>query len=514
MTETPSKRRPKVMDPFQRRVRAVARRVKRFWREDIWDQATLEEGSRRSVWFRWMRILAITIDGISGQRLLTRASALSFSSLIGLGPLVATIVIVSGSFLSSDAETEIKRLLVFMAPSIAEYIQIEQQSGAAAVARGGMTEGDEQFRSALDDLIAQIVKGAEAAIAQVNTAGSGFFGLIGVFVLIFIGIQLLTGIETTLNEIWGVRTGRAWGNRIVSYWTFISLGAVLGIGSAALLSASAIAGFFEIVPFFGDTLTGLFILISPLLGFGMITLLLTAFYMYFPNAVVKVKPALIGAVVVAALLFLNNYLSILYVGQVIRFQSLYGSVGIIPVLMIGLFFFWVFVLLGGQISYAIQNVDYLSHREAWESVSVRAQETLTLGVLLCVCRDFAECRPPPSFGDLSSRLRVPGNVLNESLSLLLESGWVAPTPVVQADQSDEICYRPAIPLKRMTLAGYHHLFENFGNSTGIEAIEGLDPLIAYFHEQVGHGVSKTLADAPFDELFESRPVDRAPGALA
>lgn len=512
MTEPPSKRRPKVIDPFQRRVRAAGRRIQQFWREDIWDRSTLEDGTRRAQWFRWIRILAITIDGISGQRLLTRASALSFASLIGLGPLVATIVIVSGSFLSSDAETEIKRLLVFMAPSIAEYIQIEQQAGAAPT--GETAEADAQFRSALDDLITQIVSGAEEAIAQVNTGGSGFFGLIGIFVLIFIGIQLLTGIETTLNEIWGVRTGRGWGNRIVSYWTFISLGAVLGVGSAALLSASAIAGFFQGVPFLGETLTGLFIFVSPLLGFGMITLLLTAFYMYFPNAAVKVKPAFIGALLVAALLFLNNYLSILYVGQVIRFQSLYGSVGIIPVLMMGLFFFWVFILLGGQISYAIQNVDFLSHREAWASVSVRAQETLTLGVLLCICRDFAECRPPPSFGDLSSRLRAPGNVLNESLSLLLESGWVAPTPVIQADQSEEICYRPAFPLKRMTLAGFHHLFENFGNSTGIETIEGLDPLIAYFQEQVGHGVAKAFADTPFDELFDARPVDRGQVASA
>ena len=35
-------------------------------------------------------------------------------------------------------------------------------------------------------------------------------------------------------------------------------------------------------------------------------------------------------------------------------KSLYGSLGLMPILIFGMFIFWFFVLVGGQISYAVQ----------------------------------------------------------------------------------------------------------------------------------------------------------------
>ncbi|MDV7401933.1 YhjD/YihY/BrkB family envelope integrity protein, partial [Arthrospira platensis SPKY1] len=85
---------------------------------------------------------------------------------------------------------------------------------------------------------------------------------------------------------------------------------------------------------------------SPLISLFALTALLTFAYQFFPNTQVNFFPALIGALLTCILLFINNYLSILYVHRVITLQSLYGSVAIIPVLMFGLYFFWVFILMG------------------------------------------------------------------------------------------------------------------------------------------------------------------------
>ena len=477
--------------------------VRSFWTGKIWGQAALDDQSAYGAWMRWMRVMFITWDGLGHNRLFSRAAALSYSSLLGLGPMIAMIVLVSGTFLRGDAETQIKEILLFVAPTLQQYITIETNGSEA------LEGAPAAYATALDELISQIVTGAEQTVEQINTGGSQAFGLIGLFILIFVAIQLLTAVETTLNHIWGARTGRAWGQRIVSYWTFISLGAVLGLGSAAIFSASTMANLFQVFPF-GDALTQVFVILSPIIGFGMISLLLTAFYMYFPNATVQLKPALVGAVVVAFFLFLNNFLSILYVGQVLRLQSLYGSVGIVPVLMLGLYFFWVFVLLGGQLSYAVQNVNFLSRREAWSQVSPRAQETLTLATFIVIAREFMAQRQAPSVPELSARMRVPGNVLNECLNMLTDIGWVSATPQVHEDAAEEICYQPAKPLSKLTLARFHTVFEGYGNSSGLSSLGHIDPLISHYRERLDAGLDKELGECSVEALLsETAPKEPA-----
>jgi len=485
------------------RLRRAWARCRMFWSVTIWRAESIESGDRSGHWMRRTRIVFITWDGLANNQLFARAAALSYSSLLALGPMVAMLVLFSGALLKSDAETQIKNLLYFVAPSLQEYLSLEVPDEA----------GDElpaDYSNALDDLIDQIVQGAESIVGQINTGGSQAFGFLGFIILAFIAIQMLTAVEKTLNQIWGARSGRSWGHRVVSYWTFISLGTVFGLGATAIFSASAAASLFEVVPF-GETLNELFVAVSPFLGFGMLVLLLTAFYRYFPNAPVKWKPALIGASVVAALLFLNNYLSVLYVGQVLRLQSLYGSVGIIPVFMLGLYFFWIFVLLGGQLSYAIQNVNYLSRREAWSKVSPGAQETLTLAAFLLVARDFVAQRPPLSASELSARMRVPGNVLNEALDLLVDFGWIAPTWHAREEGVDERCYQPAKPLGSVTLADFRTAFADFGNSPGTETLDPLDPVLAIYRQGLDEALSERFGGSSVEALLAETSVDRSDG---
>src|SRR5690606_20068124 len=79
----------------------------------------------------------------------------------------------------------------------------------------------------------------------ITSSRSGTAGVIGVFVLLVIVLQLFTSIENTLNDIWGVRRGRSWVTRVVYYWTTVTRGAVLFFASITLLSASAFIGVFQ-----------------------------------------------------------------------------------------------------------------------------------------------------------------------------------------------------------------------------------------------------------------------------
>ena len=116
-------------------------------------------------------------------------------------------------------------------------------------------------------------------------------------------------------------------------------------------------------------------------------------------------PAFCGAtLVVLLLLHLYNPFSFLYVSRVVQTNTLYGSVGLIIVLMFGLFFFWLFILLGGQITYAVQNADFLTNENAWQNISERAREAISLSILILVTKRFVHGQAPIQSSELLEKL--------------------------------------------------------------------------------------------------------------
>lgn len=467
----------------------MIQRIRQFLDRDIWEFGVVEDRSFKSQGLALLRVLCLSWKGLLENRLLSRAAALSYSSLIALGPLVAIVVMLSSSFVQTDAATQIKRALLFISPSLEEMITLEQGEAEA-----GMS-------TALDTLITQITVGAEDLLSQVNTSGSKAFGALGGLVLIWIVIQLMTSVENTLNQIWGVHQGRPWVQRIVFYWTFISLGALLGLGSTALFSASNLAAMTDWVPF-GSEMTALLLRFSPVLSFFMLVLLLTLFYRFFPHTSVAFKAALIGSTLTTSLLILNNYLSILYVHRVISFQSLYGSVGIIPILMVGLYFFWVLILLGGQLTYSVENVRYLTSQSMWKRISPLARELITLAAFLRVARLFQSCQAAPTVADISRHLHIPVNILNESMDVLEQLDWVIRISREDpADDTEHSGFRPARPLATFSLSRFRQAVEAFGQEENLDRLLRTDPLLHDYRQALDWHQTHPLFQEPLDKLL-------------
>ncbi len=470
-----------------------AQRLSRFLERDIWEYGVGEEPSLKGQGVALLRILTISWKGLFENSLFSRAAALSYSSLLAMGPLVAVVVILSTSFVNTDPEVQIKRALLFVSPSLQEMVTI-QEDGAAS-------ESEEEMATALDTLIEQIIEGAENLLSRINKGGSKAFGALGGLILIWVVIQLLTSIETTLNQIWGVHQGRPWIQRIVFYWTFISLGALLGLGSTALFSASNLAGMFEWMPF-GVEMTGFILRFSPFLSFFMLILLLVLFYRFFPNTSVALKPALVGSLLTASLLFLNNYLSIVYVHWVISIQSFYGSMGIIPVMMIGLYFFWVLILLGGQLTYSVQNVSFLANQTVWQRISSQVRELVTLSAFLHIARRFQACQGAPTMTELSYQLNIPVNVLNESLELLESIDWITRINVESdRDDKEKTGYRPAKPLENYNLSRFKRAIEEFGQSDMSIHLVRQDDLLKEYMDRIKAHEKDPFCQTNLNELI-------------
>jgi len=484
-------------------IKQTAARLRRLWTQEIWLAATAREKSLRGRFFAVLRVVSITVSGLRDLKVAARAAALSYSSLLALGPLVALAVLISGFALGDQDPVimarSLNRVISFVAPQLSQYDAAAAHGAPATPVLRAAPATPDAVASAPDPELVRYID------TFIKSSRSGAAGAIGLLTLLFIVIQLFSSIENTFNDIWGVRRGRSLLTRIVYYWTAVTLGAVLFFTSVTLLSAGAFINvFFEKIPL-GGHLKELFVFLLPSASALLLVLVLTLFYRSIPNTRVKWIAALLGALVVAALLILNNTLAFLYFRSVVFNRSLYGSVGILPILMIGLYFFWFFVLVGGQITYAVQNVHYRSSQAAWHNVNEATRESLSLLLLILVARRFRACEPPYSVTQLSHIVRVPSQILNESLNRLCDLGLIAQLP--PADDRDQSDYRfqPARPLDKITLLQFRRLFENYGEAPSGELLDSIDPVLALYHERLARGLPAALGGQSLADLLDEQP---------
>ncbi len=486
-------------------------RLRQLWQRDIWLAATSRELTLRSRVYAALRVLSITLSGLRDIHVAIRSAALSYSSLLSLGPMVALVVLISGLALGNKdpaiLANGLRRVIELIVPQVDQIDAAAAKDNAEArkwtVTR---TEPGRLEAHAAAPADPELVKFINNFITHSRSSAAG---IIGVFTLLIIVIQLFTTVENTFNDIWGVRRGRSWLARFVYYWSAITLGALLFFASLTLFSAGAFINvFLEKLPL-GAQLKHLFVWMLPSSSILLLMFVLTMFYRLVPNTRVRWTAAFAGAVVVTGLLYLNNYLAFLYFRQVYLQQSLYGSVAILPVLMLGLYVFWFFVLVGGQLTYAIQNVHYRSSQAAWHTINHFTREGLSLLVLLLIARRFKSCDPAFSVTQLAQHIRVPAQVLNESLNRLCDLGLITELPPAEGSDQTDHRYQPARPLNKVTLHDFKFLFEHHGESPSGELLDSIDPLLAHYHQKLAAALPEILGQKTLDALIDELPLSES-----
>jgi len=447
-------------------------RLRELMLREIWELDDLGHCSMRARSYYLLRILTLTWQGLRRNKIPVQAAALTFYSLIGLGPLIALGIMVSGFVVDQGDENlavdAITKAIAYAAPQI-------------ALGSEGTIAGDNtQLAPEMTELINNFISAAQ----------SGTVGVVGSLMLFVIGIQVLSSIEGSFNSLWGVEKGRKLGERIVVYWTFISLGAVLGAASLTLFTLPRILAFTEHLPF-GELFNAAALFLSPVFAFILLTTLLGFFFRFIPNTKVDWRPAFAGGALVVLLLNLYNMLSFLYVQRVVDTRSLYGSVGIIVVLMLGLYIFWLLILLGGQVTYAVQNADFLTNENAWQKTSERSRELISLSVLMIVMKRFKSGSPPIRTSELLKKLRIPSHILNSSIQRLCAIGFLSQIEDQNSEEERDHAYQPGCPAENVTLASFKESIETYGNNEGTDLVSSNDPILRMYLDEV-----LTLRDCP------------------
>ena len=484
----------KVRGPLPAKEATARHRLVEIWRREIWLPANLKDNSPRGWLYAWLRVLSISVTVFLETKAPSRAAALSFSSLLSLGPLVAIGVLVGGFVLGKEADpgviaSQIGGLLQQAAPQLKS---LQSGPGEAAIT--------------VNPELVNLVYGF------IQSARSGYGGAFGALTLIFIVLLLFKAVEDAFNDIWGIRLGRSLLMRIVFYWTILTLGAVLFFASVAMLGAGAAVNVFaeslSRLPG-GANLVAALRWSLPAFSVVTLALMLALVYRVVPNTHVFWRAAIVGGAVVATLLMLNNLVAFFYVRRVILTQSLYGQLAVPLVLMLGLYIFWLYVLIGGIISYAVQNVHFRNSQAAWGQLTESMRERLSLVVLLTIGRRFQACLPPVTASELSDLLQVPTQILNECINRLVDMRLVITLRPAAHTPATEHRYQPARPLNRITLLEFKNLDDNLGDDPVGQSLERIDPILMEYERALSRLGEQEFFRKSLDELFAQHPFDES-----
>jgi membrane protein len=420
-----------------------------------------------SNWQKFAHFWVLVWRSFTRSRCPVRASALAYVTVLALIPMLAVAMSITSGLLKQEGEDQIDQFIVKLVASVTPPATINTNRTSAEASLTAMptnpATGPEglietphvravaESAGETDTILPpasaeaeQVVK-ARHAVARyihefIQNTRSGALGVTGSILLVFAAISMLSRIEDTFNDIWGVARGRGWFMRIVLYWGVISLVPLLLVVALGLATGPHLEGTRRLI----TTMPFVSHFVFQFLPVAVLCLTFALFYVLMPNTKVHWGAALAGGLAGGILFHLNNLVSVLYVSRVVSNSRIYGSLGLVPVFMIGLYFSWLILLFGAQVAYAYQNRATYFEEKQVESINQRGREFIALRLMTCIGQRFVRGEPPPSAVEIGEALAVPTRLVQQLTQTLSAARLV--TEAAGAEPG----YLPARPLENIT----------------------------------------------------------------
>ena len=175
--------------------------------------------------------------------------------------------------------------------------------------------------------------------------------MMGIASLVVIALLLISTIDQTINRIWRCNKKRSPIQAFTIYWTILSLGPIIIGGSIALSSY-----IFSIVKTDGFLSMGQQVL--SFMPFVFSWFAFTGVYTLVPHQRVRLRYAMIGGFIAALSFSLATDLFTLYITNFPSQQIIYGALAVIPIMFVWIYFSWLIVLIGAEVTATLDEYFY------------------------------------------------------------------------------------------------------------------------------------------------------------
>ena len=384
-------------------------KVIEFLKVGIWQVSTEHMSPLKRLSLEVLKVVILAIRFFTTKRVLTQASALTYSTLLAIVPILAVVFAIARGF------------------GYSKYIEV-------------------WFR----DVLSSQPQVAEVMVGFVNSylvhTKSGIFLGVGLIFMLYTVLMLVSNIETTFNEIWQVKHQRSIFRTFTDYLAMFLLFPILVVVSSGL--SIFIATMADRLPDFLmlGSLVRKLIDLSP---YFLMSLLFIGLYVFVPNTHVKVKNAIVPGILAGIAM---QWLQFFYIHSQIwmtGYNAIYGSFAALPLFMLWVQISWTICLFGAELTYTSQNLDYYDYDAKTDDISHRYQMMLSALLMSLICRSYADGRKPYTAGRLSKVTGIPIRIVNELLYRLMEARLLIE---ISPDEKGEFSrYVPAESLSNMTL---------------------------------------------------------------
>jgi membrane protein len=364
------------------------------------------------------------------------------------------------------------------------------------------------FRNALEAYFVQSVMPrtiANTIVSNLMLFASKAKGLsaVGGVALLFTSTAMLGMIERAFNQIWRVRRARPLSQRILIYWSLVTLGPLL-IGLSLTMTSqlfSATSGYFAAAPWVG----AVFYTIASV---TLTTVAFTFLYMTVPNRYVDWRDAVWGGIVAALAFEIAKRLFAVFIKQFPNYTIIYGALAAVPLFLLWVYVSWLITLVGALLAAALPVVKY----ERWWYEPVPGGTFVDAMAILNVLQANAHASDTALVASAAIRAhtRIGYDEMTDLLERMEALGWVGRVRALAPPRlqwgkrvrQDADCWVLLINLELVTLADVYRLFV-FGpaGAAGVPAeapprsalrLDGV-ALARQVDEVIDNGLGQTLA---------------------
>jgi membrane protein len=375
--------------------------------------------------YRWARIIVLSVREFGQDKCALRASALTFFSVLSIVPVAA------------------------MAFGVAKGFGMDQ-----------MLENSIRDRlPGQEEAVDMIIGFARNQLTQTK---GGVVAGVGLVFLFWTVVRVLTNIERSFNDIWGVNKERSWLRRFVDYLAFVVIGPIIIVSSSSLTVyiAGTLQAWSDDSAVWGAVSLPL-LLAARMLPALLVVALFTFMFAFMPHTRVNIRSALLGGIVAGAAYQVTQAVYVYFQIGVSQYGAIYGSFAALPLFLVWMQISWLIVLFGAELCYAHQNVQRYEFRPDTENMSPAFRRLLALAIVQYCVKAFERGETPPEAETIAESLGVPSNVVNTLLGRLVDVEVLA-----EAATGDERRqgYTPARNTQDLTIAFVTQRLDEHGSS--------------------------------------------------
>ena len=386
-----------------------------------------EKGLSRSKAFsiKALKILLLAIRGYQRDQCAMKASALTFSSVLSVVPVIAVFFGIAKGF-GFDKKLQAQLLAKFS----------EQK-----------------------EVLLKVFEFSDSMLQKTN---GGVIAGIGVALLFWSVLKVLGHIEDSFNDIWKVEKPRTLARRCTDYLSITIVCPILFImaGSLTVTMASRLK-------FIAGKLAqrGLppapILLLLEFIPFVLIWVVFAFVLIYMPNTKVRLKPGIVAAVAAGTAYQATQWIYISFQVGVAKANAIYGSFAALPLFLAWIQLSWLIVLMGSEISFAVQNVDTHGFPEGSEKVSPRHKRILSLMIARHVFRNFSAGEKPLTPSRIANALGMPSLLVHRIVAEFSCAGFLS---AVKTEEGEEAAYQPSRDIRGVTVNTVLDALERSGST--------------------------------------------------